>query len=96
MVKKTDLRVQKTQLLIRNAFLELIDEKGFTSMTVQNIADKAMIGRGTFYLHYKDKYDLMDQLIEFNLNKLAEIIQPSFHFSENKLNVGELRKMLIW
>lgn len=95
MSKRTDLRIQKTQLLIRNAFLDLIDEKGFTSMTVQNIADKAMIGRGTFYLHYKDKYDLMDQLIEFNLNRLSEIIQPSFHFSENKLNVSELRKMLI-
>ncbi|MGA4719868.1 TetR/AcrR family transcriptional regulator [Fictibacillus nanhaiensis] len=95
MSEKHDLRIIRTKKLIRDAFLELISQKGFTSITVQDIADTATIGRGTFYLHYKDKYDLLDQLTDQTLTKLSELIQPSFHFRENKLNFEELKQMLI-
>ena len=60
---KTDLRVLKTQLAIRGAFAELLEEKPFSSITVQNIIDRAMINRKTFYNHYHDKYDLAEQVI---------------------------------
>ncbi len=54
-----DLRVVRTKTAIRNAFVELIEEKGFDAITVKDITTKANINRGTFYAHYQDKFDLM-------------------------------------
>ena len=60
---KTDLRVLKTQLAIRGAFTDLLEEKPFSSITVQNIIDRARVNRKTFYNHYHDKYDLAEQVM---------------------------------
>ncbi|MGN1385035.1 MAG: TetR/AcrR family transcriptional regulator [Bacillus sp. (in: firmicutes)] len=51
-----------TKLKIKNAFVELVNEKGMESLTISDIARKAKINRGTFYLHYVDKIDLLEQL----------------------------------
>ncbi|MGM9925755.1 MAG: TetR/AcrR family transcriptional regulator [Bacillus sp. (in: firmicutes)] len=62
----TSIRETGTKTKIKDAFLELVIEKGMDSLTISDIARKANINRGTFYLHYLDKYDLLDQLeIEF-------------------------------
>ncbi|NGY75686.1 helix-turn-helix transcriptional regulator [Bacillus megaterium] len=42
-------------------------------MTIQDIADKANVNRGTIYLHYMDKYDLLDKMIEEHMNNLEEL-----------------------
>ncbi|MBM6617955.1 TetR/AcrR family transcriptional regulator [Bacillus suaedaesalsae] len=55
----SDLRVIRTKESIKNALIELIEEKGFEAITVKDITTKAKINRGTFYSHYQDKYDLM-------------------------------------
>ncbi|OKP98637.1 TetR/AcrR family transcriptional regulator [Paenibacillus sp. P46E] len=68
MNKKTDLRIIRSKHSIKKAFIELLTEKGYEGITIQDIADKAMISRNTFYLHYQNKPDLlnasMDELIE--------------------------------
>ncbi|PMU45773.1 TetR family transcriptional regulator, partial [Pseudomonas sp. GP01-A3] len=56
-----EIKVAKTKQLIRDTFVELIEEKGFESISVRDITMKAGLNRGTFYLHYQDKYDLMDK-----------------------------------
>jgi AcrR family transcriptional regulator len=56
-----DLRVRRTRKLLRQALIELTIEKGFAAVTVQDIAERAMVNRATFYRHYLDKYDLLDQ-----------------------------------
>ena len=56
---KEDLRVRKTRKLIQEALMELTVEKGYTNITVQDIVDRAMINRSTFYRHYLDKDDLL-------------------------------------
>ncbi|OGO38158.1 MAG: hypothetical protein A2W35_15905 [Chloroflexi bacterium RBG_16_57_11] len=56
-----DRRITRTKLAIRNALVSLIEEKGFDDLSVSEIAIKANINRGTFYLHYKDKFDLLEQ-----------------------------------
>jgi len=56
---KTDRRVQRTQQLIRDALLALILEKGYDRVTIQDIIDRANVGRSTFYAHYRDKEDLL-------------------------------------
>ncbi len=56
---KVDRRVQRTRQLLNDALVSLIAEKGYDSITVQNIIDRANLGRSTFYAHYQDKEDLL-------------------------------------
>jgi AcrR family transcriptional regulator len=55
----TDRRVQKTQTLLREALVSLIREKSYDSIAVKEILDRANVGRSTFYMHFKDKDDLL-------------------------------------
>jgi len=57
----TDRRISRTKLAIRDALVALIQEKGFNALTVSDLTSRANLNRGTFYLHYKDKFDLLDQ-----------------------------------
>ena len=56
-----DERVIKTKKLIKTALSELIQEKGFDHVTITDLTQRANINRGTFYLHYQDKYDLLEK-----------------------------------
>ncbi|GGB08971.1 TetR/AcrR family transcriptional regulator [Macrococcus hajekii] len=64
----------KTQQNIQGSFIDLLSEKDFSKISIQNIADKADINRGTFYLHYLDKYDLLEQIITQLLHSLEHYI----------------------
>ncbi len=67
---KTDRRIARTREAINKAFLELFSEKEFEKITINDIAERANINRGTVYLHYTDKYDLFDKCIDDQLNKM--------------------------
>lgn len=56
---KTDARVRYTKKIIRTVFLQLLQEKPISKITVKEICDMAEINRGTFYKHYNDPYDLL-------------------------------------
>lgn len=58
--KSLDLRVRRTRMMIEKAFKELLEERDFHAITVQDIADRAMVNRATFYDHFTDKYALFD------------------------------------
>lgn len=70
-----DLRVQRTKKAIKTAFIELVNEEGFTDVTIKGIAEKASINRQTFYNYYQDKYDLTEQLNNEYLEILKKVIQ---------------------
>lgn len=53
---------RKTKKLIQTSFMQIIENKSFEAITVGDITKVAQINRGTFYLHYKDKFDLLDQI----------------------------------
>lgn len=72
---KMDRRIIRTRRMIRDAFTELMEEKGFDGVTVRDLAEKANINRGTFYLHYQDKYDLMEQSEREILNEIEEMVK---------------------
>jgi len=74
MKKDEDLRVIRTRKMIRAAFLELMQTIGFDRITVNSLSKKAMINRSTFYLHYSDKYDLLDCLENDILHDIRDII----------------------
>src|ERR1700690_1287478 len=61
--EKLDPRIKRTRSLILNSFEGLIAEKGFESISVQDVTDAAQINRATFYAHFADKYALLDYFI---------------------------------
>jgi AcrR family transcriptional regulator len=68
-----DRRTIRTKKMIRNALSELIEEKGFNEISVTDLTTRADINRGTFYLHYEDKFDLLEQLENELLLELQEL-----------------------
>lgn len=57
--QKLDKRIQRTRELLKNALLQLIDEKTYDAITIQDIVERANLGRSTFYLHYESKDGLL-------------------------------------
>ncbi|MCL4273351.1 MAG: TetR/AcrR family transcriptional regulator [Anaerolineales bacterium] len=57
---RLDPRVKRTRSLILSSFESLLAEKGFETISVQDVTDKAEINRATFYAHFQDKYALLD------------------------------------
>jgi len=73
---KQDRRSQRTRQLVSSAMMELLSEKRYEAITVQDILDRAGIGRTTFYTHYFDKEDvhaaMMEQMLERMSQQLSE------------------------
>ncbi|MEK5396233.1 hypothetical protein CA600_19990 [Paenibacillus sp. VTT E-133280] len=67
-----DRRIKKNQTAIMNAFIQLMAEKDFEKITINEIAERADVNRGTIYSHYADKYDLMDKCLAAQLQQLIE------------------------
>lgn len=57
--RRPDRRVQRTRALLREALMSLIRERGFEGLSVQDIVDRANVGRATFYSHFESKDDLL-------------------------------------
>lgn len=74
-MKKKDRRIRKSETAINQAFLKLLTQKEFKKITIDNITELADINHGTFYLHYKDKFDLLDKTIKGKLVELTQLIQ---------------------
>ena len=66
---KTDLRVVKSRNAIENAFINLVEIKGFSNITITEIAEKAMVNRNTIYLNYGSKEDILDAIIRGSVQK---------------------------
>lgn len=76
-MSKVDRRILKSQEAIKKAMIELMGEKSFDEITIQDISDTANVSRGTIYLHYMDKYDLLEKIIEEHINKMREICEST-------------------
>lgn len=74
---KSDARVRYTKMRIRDAFLECLREKAVNKVTVKELCEMAQINRATFYSHYKDPFDLLEQLEEEELDKMADLLDRS-------------------
>lgn len=61
MDEKKDLRFFKTKNKIINGMVKLLEKKAFDDISVKNICEEAQISRSAFYLHYEDKYNLVNQ-----------------------------------
>jgi AcrR family transcriptional regulator len=75
-----DLRVRRTRKLLTQALIEGTVEKGFAALTVRDITERAMVNRSTFYRHYLDKYDLLEQ----HLNEIYDVIEEGGIIGEGR------------
>ncbi|BAU65490.1 Biofilm operon icaADBC HTH-type negative transcriptional regulator IcaR [Stanieria sp. NIES-3757] len=73
---KEDRRIQRTRQLLSTALLKLIEERGYDSLTVNDITEQANVGRATFYLHYQDKEQLLVESLEEMFSQLEDLIAP--------------------
>jgi AcrR family transcriptional regulator len=74
---KVDRRILKSQEAIKKAVLEFMAEKDFDDITIRDISDRANVNRGTIYLHYTDKFDLLEKIIEEHIHNLRELCQSA-------------------
>ena len=72
--RKTDRRTRYTRQIIRETVLELMKEKPFSRVTVTEVCRKAELNRGTFYLHYLDMPDVLDDILTEMLSDTACVL----------------------
>ena len=77
-----DRRIRKTRRVIRQCLTELLKTKRIQDITVREISERADINRGTFYLHYRDIFDLMEQIENELLEELEDVLN---HFKASDL-----------
>ena len=86
---RSDRRINRTRRLLRDALLSLILEKGYAAVTIEEITGRADLGRTTFYLHYKDKEELLLESIEAIANDLKAQIMSVLPSRSNPTSRGE-------
>lgn len=94
-MKKLDLRIVKTKNNLYNALLELMKEKSFEEIKVSDICSKALINRSTFYSHYEDKYELLEDLIKDLKESLSNDLKKNTTISNTKEYYLEMIKLFL-
>lgn len=74
-----DKRKEHTRRAIQKAFVELLVERGYEKMTVQDILDRSGVGRATFYAHFRGKEDLLAHQIRAICNHALNPTTPEHH-----------------
>lgn len=74
--RSEDRRARRSYRLLKQSFLELMREKGFPTITIQDIADRADVNRGTFYAHFPDKYALLEEALRDKFRHRLEAKLP--------------------
>lgn len=85
MEKTKDLRIYKTYKALHEAFMELLETKSLEELTINELCDKALIRRGTFYKHFEDKYDYFD----FFLSELREELKSNISIKNTVTNPAD-------
>jgi AcrR family transcriptional regulator len=68
------IRLRRTQKLLREALIALIEERGFDALTIGELTERALVSRAAFYRNYQDKYDLVDQIFEEAMSSLLAAV----------------------
>ena len=89
MSKIKDRRIAKSEKAIQTAFLEMLLDVGFDAITVKEMTEKADISRKTFYLHYLDKYDLLNGIVDEMIRELTDLC-------EKKKEMGFVEGTVLW
>lgn len=85
---KNDARVRYTKMIIQQVFIDLLKEKPVSKISVTEICKRAEINRTTFYKHYLDVYDLLEQLETETASQLKQMLDSQ--------NINSSRQILIY
>ena len=89
---KEDRRIRKTKSSIKKAFTTLLQNKDLDKITIRDITSEADVNRGTFYLHYDDKYMLLNDMEDECISELSHLT----HFNHiNGETVEEISQLFI-
>ena len=77
--KKEDRRVRRTKKLLTQALTQLLQEKQINEITVKELTDLADMNRGTFYLYYKDMFDMLEKIEDGMFEALDAIVSLHEH-----------------
>jgi AcrR family transcriptional regulator len=88
--RKLDARASRTRNRLGMAFLELIHERRIEDVTVQDVLDRAGVGRSTFYLHFRDKNDLLLSQLERFLEHMSTVLSVNKEKSPRVAPVTEM------
>src|SRR5258708_18038962 len=98
--RKPELRIRRTRSLLSNALVALLQEKSIDKITVQEVLDRATVGRSTFYLHYRGKNDLFLCVLEDGLEMWSTALlrkqENSYRIApvaEFFMHVGDAKKL---
>jgi len=89
-LRKPDARVRRTRDQLGYALIQLIVEKPINDVTVQDVLDRAGVGRSTFYLHYRDKDDLLVSQLEMFLENMSTVLSKRKDKSNRVAPVAEM------
>ncbi|MFF2479611.1 TetR/AcrR family transcriptional regulator C-terminal domain-containing protein [Paenibacillus sp. NPDC058071] len=87
-----DLRVRRTKKMLQQAFIAIMQDKEFYKISIQELARKADVNRATFYLHYRDMDDFIDQLLDELFSDIEEIFRNE---SVTPYRLGSEIRMLV-
>src|SRR4051795_9710325 len=90
MKKNEDKRVQRTKKALKNALQSLLKIKHFEHITITDIVKEADYNRGTFYIHYEKKEDVLDDLIEEILAEMLTSIRKTYRRLEKEVDIMDL------
>jgi AcrR family transcriptional regulator len=93
--KRSDARVRRTRDALGDALVALMQEKPFDTITVQDVLDRAKVGRSTFYSHYSDKEDLLMSDAEEFFESVAMLLSVRGDTSERVFPVKEFLNHII-
>lgn len=88
--RELDARIKRTRQRLGNALLELILEGPMDQVTVQDVLDRASVGRSTFYLHFRDKEDLLLTQLEGFCEMMSNALSDSNEKSDRLMPVSEM------
>lgn len=91
MAEKIDRRIKRTRRLVSEAFIQLVLEKGYDGVRIEDIIEQADVARTTFYTHFKDKGDLLEYVVE-TFRQQAEQNLPHIELDANGLPSAEQLK----
>ena len=92
-MNKNDLRYIKTEKIIKESFIKLVNNKGFEKTSVSDICKEGIISRNAFYLHFADKYDLLERMFDEFGAMLIKSFGSKFDeklFSKDILNLTQI------
>lgn len=85
--RSEDRRIQRTRQLLQQASIAVMQEKGFKATSIQEIAERANVSRGTFYAHFEDKYALLETLLREVFQNLISPLPPVSQWSRDSLHL---------